>query len=84
MPPGQDRIATPIPAPGGLETVQAFLDTAGGKAGTDELQTPHDLTDFLSRRGLLPAGTSLSAGDLERARRGRRGLRSLLVANNGG
>ena len=84
VPPGQDRIATPIPAPGGLEAVQAFLDTIDVEAETDELRTPRDLADLLARQGLLPSATELSEGDLERARRVRRGLRSLLWANSGG
>lgn len=84
-PPGQKRIASPIPAPGGLAEVQAFLNTVRRKKKkrTDELATPRDLADWLSRRGLLPAGTKLSASDLERAREARSGLHALLLAHNG-
>ncbi len=85
VPPGEDRIAAPIPAPGGLEAVQAFLSTVGAKVDDkDELRTPRDLADLLSRQGLLPAGTQLSGADLERARQVRRGLRTLAWGNTGG
>jgi hypothetical protein len=84
-PPGEKRIASPIPAPGGLAEVQAFLNTVKRtkKKTTDELATPRDLSDWLSRRGLLPAGTRLTPSDLERARDTRDGLRALLLAHNG-
>ncbi len=83
VPPGEDRIATPIPAPGGLAVVQAFMNTFDAKAKKDELRTPRHLADLLSRQGLLPAGTQLTAADLERARSVRHGLRSLAWANGG-
>ncbi len=80
-PPGQSRVSTPIPAPDGLELVQAFLNTVA--PGTDELQTPRSLSDWLSRNGLLAAGTELTRADLERARDARSGVRALLAANSG-
>ncbi len=84
VPPGQDRIATPIPAPGGLEVVQAILNTLDVKAETDELRTPAALAALLSRHGLLASGVELGRKDLERALQVRRGLRSLLLAHSGG
>ena len=81
-PPGLSRISSPIPAPGGLELVQAFVNTAS--PASDELRTPRGLSDWLSRNGLLPAGTELTKADLERARDARTGLRALLVTNGGG
>ena len=83
-PPGHERISSPIPAPGDLEIVQAFLNTVSfGKKKTDELKSPRNLADWLSRLGLLPSGTKLTADDLTRARDVRTGLRALLLANNG-
>ena len=80
-PAGQSRVSSPIPAPGGLELVQAFLNTVTSKS--DELKTPSSLSDWLSRNGLLPAGTELTPEDLERARDARSGLRALLATNSG-
>lgn len=85
-PPGEERVTSPIPAPGGLEIVQAFLNTVDfkkGKKKTDVLSTPRDLGDWLSLQGLLPSGMKLSEADLERAWDVRDGLRWLLMVNNG-
>ena len=82
VPPGQDRISTPIPAPGNLEAIQSFVNTADHDG--DGLRTPRDLTDLLARLGLLPADTALGADDLERARLVRRGLRALMHSHAGG
>lgn len=84
VPPGASREATPIPAPGELEIVRAFLSTRDAKSGADELRSSRDLSHWLSRHGLLPAGTKLTEEDLERALEVRRGLRALAVANSGG
>ncbi len=83
-PPGHSRVSSPIPAPAGLEVVQAFLNTVDVKAGKDELGTPRALSDWLSRNGMLPAGTRLTEADLERARAARAGVRALVVENSGG
>ena len=82
-PPGYDRIAKPIPAPGKLEILQAFVNTLGIAAKADALDTPRALSDWMSRYGLLAVGTELTRQDLERARAVRRGLYALLRANNG-
>ncbi len=80
-PPGQSRVSSPIPAPGDLELVQAFLNTVTPKM--DELETPAHLSAWLARNGLLPAGTRLTPEDLERARTARAGLHALSLANSG-
>ena len=80
-PPGHSRVSSPIPAPAGLELIRAFLNTRTPKG--DELRSARDLSDWLSRHGLLPAGIELTPSDLERARDARAGLRALLSANSG-
>lgn len=77
-PPGQSRDASVIPAPGRLEILQELLNTLNGPDGTDALQSPLDLSDWLSKKGLLPAGLELDGADLERARAVRAGLRALV------
>ena len=47
----------------------------------DELKTPRGLSVWLSRNGLLPAGTVLTADDVTRARDARFGLRALVAAH---
>lgn len=84
VPPGQDRLTTLIPAPDGLEAIQAFLNTSPTWDEEDALRTPRDLANLLARHGLLADGTELDADDLERARRIRHGLRTLLLAHTGG
>lgn len=78
------RIATPLPAPGELETVRAFLDTAPSGDRAEELATAEDLAAWLIDRGLLEAGTELGEKDRRRAIEVRRGLRALVAARDGG
>ncbi len=54
------------PAPGNLRFVQAFVNTADLGPAPDELDSPPALAGCLARWNLLPAGTELSAADLER------------------
>lgn len=82
-PPGEDRISSPIPAPGGLAVVQSFLNTFDFKKRHDQLATPRDLSDWMSRQGILPAGTRLTKEDLSRALAARAGLCALIMAQNG-
>ncbi len=81
-PPGQSRASSLIPAPGGLEIVQAFLNTTPTKKKADELVTPRDLADWMTRNGLLPAEAALTAADLGRARDIRAGLRTVAASHN--
>ena len=77
------RIAAPEPAPGELDLVQAFVNTMGRKAKTDALATPQRLSEWLTRRGLLPAGTQLSKADHGRALDVRDGIHELVAARGG-
>ncbi len=77
------RIAALRPAPGDLETVQAFANTTGPGVEADELASPEGLAGWLIDRGLLAAGSELSEDDRRRAVAVRWGLRSLLAANAG-
>ncbi len=72
------------PAPGGLETVQAFLNTAKTDTQSEQLATPRHLARWLSRRTLLPAGAKLTDDDRKRAIEVREGIRALLRVNAGG
>ena len=81
-PAGQSRVSSPLLAPGSLRLVQALLNTVGPQV--EELDTPGSLSDWLSRNGLLPAGTELTRSDLERIRDTRSGLRALLATHSGG
>ncbi len=80
-PSGHYRVSSPIPAPDDLGIVQVFLNTSVSKK--DELNAPRGLSDWLSRNGLLPAGTELTITDVARTRDVRTGLRALLAANGG-
>jgi predicted RNA-binding Zn ribbon-like protein len=68
------------PATGGLELVQAFVNTVDREHGPDLLDEDAGLADWLERR-MLPA--DLRPGDRERALEVREALRTLLLANNG-
>ncbi len=83
-PGGAPGISLPLPAPGELERVQAFVNTAPVDRGADALADPAALGRWLSRRGLLPAGTEISRQDLERTRAARDALRALLAAKDRG
>lgn len=72
------------PAPGGLELVQAFVNTLDIEAGRDEMGTVQGLVRWLSGRGLLAADHLLTEDDLRRAVELREGLRALMLANNTG
>lgn len=84
-PEGVSGVSVPVPAPGKLELVQAFVNTAPIDRQADTLANPAALGRWLSRRGLLPAGSeTVSAVDLNRALEIRAALRSLLMAKNRG
>jgi predicted RNA-binding Zn ribbon-like protein len=68
------------PASGGLELVQAFVNTVDREHGPDLLDDDTGLAEWLDRRR-LPA--ALRPGDRERALEVREALRALLLANNG-
>ena len=65
-------------APGRLELVQGFINTADLERGDDELLDLPALRAWLRRRGLIGARERLEEGDLERALEVREALRTLL------
>ncbi len=73
----------PVPAPGRLELVQAFLNTAKVKKNPERLTSPLQLSRWFAHRGLVPAGTELQAPDLQRALALRQGLHGMLAAHRG-
>ncbi len=74
--------ATGQEAPGRLELVRAFVNSADLEDGKDVLGSPSALAAWLAARGLLPPGTRATAEDLERAIALREALRCLLLANH--
>src|SRR3954471_6688229 len=75
------------PAPGDLALVQAFTNSRWslGRADVDrdQFETLEDLGRWLSARGLLEPGTSVTAAQRQRALDVRDGLQALAFANNG-
>jgi predicted RNA-binding Zn ribbon-like protein len=73
------------PAPGDLALVQAYINSHFDLQedwGADLFATPGGLADWLSDHGLVPAGTTLRAGDRTRAVAVREGLRALAAQNH--
>ena len=70
-------------APGGLETVRKFVNSADLESGSDELGSTEALASWLVEHGLADPSLSLGSGDLERARAVREGLRAVIVAHSG-
>lgn len=78
---------TPDPdraAPGRLELVRQFINSADLEAGTEELGDLDALRSWLRRRGLIGSRERLEEGDLERARSVREALRRLLEDRSAG
>lgn len=78
-PPAQRRSA-----PGRLELVREFLNTADLAAGEDELAEPDTLRAWLRERALIGPRDRLAPGDSERALAVREALRDLLEHRSGG
>jgi predicted RNA-binding Zn ribbon-like protein len=70
------------PAPGELELIRAFVNTADIDEGKDDLPTAASLGAWLAERG-LGSGGRLGEADHRRAIALREALRSLLLANAG-
>jgi predicted RNA-binding Zn ribbon-like protein len=70
------------PVPGELELVRQFLNTYDVEDDSDEIGSPAELRDWLSRHGLEP-GTAIGEGDVAQANALREALRALTLANNG-
>lgn len=62
----------------------AFVNTVDVEDQTDSLTTPAELTRWLSQHAGLAQGAAAGAAHLRLARDLRRGLRALLLLNNGG
>jgi predicted RNA-binding Zn ribbon-like protein len=71
------------PTPGLLEVVQPFVNT-NDLEGTDELDRPEALREWLTARGLLDPSADVGERDVVRAQQLREAIRGLLVANAGG
>ena len=71
------------PAPGELQLVQAFLNTADFTQKPD-VASPRAVAHCLGIWGLVPPTTRLGDGDLRRAIEVRDALRALLAANQWG
>jgi len=72
-----------LPAPEPLRLIQDFVNTNDIEGDRDDLVKPDDLKEFLRDRSLIPARSSISEADLERAREVREAIRALLAANTG-
>ena len=77
---GAARLRELRPAPGDLQLIQGFLNTADLEAKSDELASPEALSEWLAHHALLPAGNALTRTDLTRVIAFREALRSLLAA----
>ncbi|MCX4388314.1 CGNR zinc finger domain-containing protein [Micromonospora peucetia] len=67
-------------APAPLDRIEAFVNTR--RDDGDDLGTPAQLAGWLRTRALVAAGTTATAGQLERARAVREGIRALIAENN--
>ena len=73
-------------APGRLELVRSFINTADIENGTDRIATPDGLERWLAGRNLLhgaPAPPECDGREVETAIALREALRALCLANNG-
>jgi len=68
-------------APGALEFVREFVNTADLEAGEDRLDSPAALVAWLAERGLVDGGTAAGPTDLRRAIELREALRAILLAH---
>jgi predicted RNA-binding Zn ribbon-like protein len=71
-------------APGRLEQVREFVNTADLEAGRDDLVSAATLTGWLIDRGFASRGVRASRADLARALELREAIRALLLANGAG
>ncbi|MGP6159958.1 MAG: CGNR zinc finger domain-containing protein [Vulcanimicrobiaceae bacterium] len=70
-------------APGGLATVQAFVNSVELETGREALGSPEGLAHWLSGHGLLEGTPSVGESDLRLALEVREALRRVLLSNNG-
>jgi predicted RNA-binding Zn ribbon-like protein len=76
-------LESPRAAPGRLELVRQFINTADLHPGEDELVDLEALRAWLRKRGLIAPREPLAAGDLERALALREALRTLFAVRDG-
>jgi predicted RNA-binding Zn ribbon-like protein len=69
--------------PGGLELIEAFLNTRSFERGEDDLADPADMTAFLHRHDLAAPGESFGPADVARLLDLREALRSMLLSHHG-
>ena len=72
------------PAPGELELVERFINTADLEDDADEIDSPEKLAAWLREAGLLGDSDGVSESDVQRAAAVREALRGLALSNNGG
>jgi predicted RNA-binding Zn ribbon-like protein len=77
-PSSSTALAARDPAPGRLELVRQFINTADVETGEDDLVDVAALRSWLRERELIGRGELLEEGDVERARAVREALRDLL------
>ncbi len=71
------------PAPGELELVRSFVNTLDVDDGTEELDSPAALRDWLAGHELIPDSAPVDAAAVRRAVELREALRALLLHNGG-
>jgi predicted RNA-binding Zn ribbon-like protein len=71
-------------APGALELVRQFVNTADLEQDEERLPTPEALSAWLADQGLISAPPPADAADLRHAIELREALRAILLAHNGG
>jgi predicted RNA-binding Zn ribbon-like protein len=69
-------------APGELELVREFVNTADLEDGTDELTSGQALVAWLAEHGLAPSGGVATRSQLARAIEVREAMRAILLAHN--
>lgn len=68
-------------APGELERVREFVNTADFEAGREDLSSPSALVAWLAEHGLATPGIRAARQDLVRALELREAIRAVLIAN---
>jgi predicted RNA-binding Zn ribbon-like protein len=71
-------------APGTLELVRQFVNTADREQNEERLPTPEALSTWLADQQLISAPMPADAADLRHAIELREALRAILLAHNGG
>ena len=74
---------SPSAAPGELDAIRLFVNTADLEKGVELLTSPAALRDWLAARDLLGPAEPVTDADLRQAIEVREALRGLLLANNG-